>query len=349
VITQIIRHAAALAARGKRASRDVAKFLIDIDAHADGLSRALGDRTYFPSMGRAFGIHDPKPRCIYALPFRDRVVQHFFIDLTLTAIEKSLRAQTYACRVDKGTHRCLARAGELMRHRAWVLRVDMRKFFPSVDHSILRRLLDRTTPMTWRWLRDRFLDAPYGGERVSFYFPGDDLFTPISRPHGLPIGSLTSQIWANLYLGVMDDLIASHLGIGDFVRYCDDILVFHDDPAKLRNALEHIEHCAMRLRLRLHPRKTGLHRTTESLPFLGFVLSRRGSGIDIRLRHDNVERMRKRMRVMQAMFAAGAFRVEDVRSRLLAWQAHARHGHTRALLKREFDRFVLVCRSEDRG
>lgn len=142
-----------------------------------------------------------------------------------------------------------------------MLRVDVQRFFPSIDHAILRRLLDRVTPPALRWLRDVFLDAPLPDdavEPVAFHLPGDDLFTPFARPHGLPIGSLTSQIWANLHLAPLDHLLAAHLGLGEFVRYCDDVLVFADDPGRLRDALARLRSRAAELRLRLHPDKTRL-------------------------------------------------------------------------------------------
>ncbi|MEI7895151.1 MAG: reverse transcriptase domain-containing protein [Myxococcales bacterium] len=227
---------ASVAARGKRRSRDVARFLLDRASAVAELQEEIATRSYTPGIGRTFWVRDPKLRLIYALPFRDRVVQHLLMAQTLPFLEPSLAPQSYACRVGKGTHRCLERAAEWTRRRAYVLRLDMRKFFPSIDHAILRRLLQRTTPLPWRWLRDRFLDAPYVGEQVQYHFTGDDLLTPLQRPHGLPIGSLTSQLWANAYLSPLDHLLASHLGLGSFVRYCDDILVFDDDPGRLEDA-----------------------------------------------------------------------------------------------------------------
>jgi retron-type reverse transcriptase len=333
-----LRHLAAHAARGKRASREVARFLIDLDRHVDELAREIEARVYRPGKGRAFWIRDPKRRRIFALPFRDRVAQHLLIDETLPAIEASLRPQSHACRVGKGTHACLQRAADLFRTHRFVLRIDVRRFFPSVDHAILRRQLDRTTPPDWRWLRDRFLDAPADVERVTFHFPGDDLLTPLLRPHGLPIGSLTSQIWANVYLAPIDHLLATRLALGKFVRYCDDLLVFHDDPGRLRGALAAVDARATDLRLRLHPVKTRLHRTSDPVPFLGFVLRRRGDGVQIRLHHENIVRMRARMRLTRALFASGALLPGEITARVRAWIAHARHGHTRALLAAELAR-----------
>lgn len=335
---------AIVAARGKRRSRDVARFMLDVDLHSAALSRALASGLYRPSLGRCFRIEDPKPRWIYALPFRDRVAQHLLISRTLPGVERRMAPQSYACRVGYGTHRGLRRAIVLSRHRRFVLRVDIQKFFASIDHQIVRRQLDRTTPVEWRWLRDCFIDAelPAGAvEPVAFHFAGDELFTPTSRPHGLPVGSLTSQIWANVYLSPIDHLLASRLGLGDFVRYCDDLLIYADDRERLRDALVVVRERAAKLRLRLHPDKTRLFRTSDPVPFLGFVLRRRGEGVHVRLRQDNVRRMRQRVRAMKIEYAAGGLLPCEVTGRLRAWLAHAQHGHTRSLVEREQKAWVF--------
>jgi hypothetical protein len=340
-----ILHAACLAAaRGKRRSPDVAAFLLDRAAHLDALSHDLESRTYRPGPGRSFWINDPKRRRIFALPFRDRVAQHVLIATTLPSLERWFAPQSYACRTGKGTHRCLGRAIELTRTKRFVLRIDVRKFFPSIDHGILRRLLDPLTPPDLRWLRDAFLDAPVDCEHVAWHFPGDDLFTPYAQPHGLPIGSLTSQVWANAFLTPVDHLLASHLGLGTFVRYCDDILVFDDDPGRLRAALVAIEQRAHTLRLRLHPVKTRLHRTADPVAFLGFVLRRVDDRVQVRLRTENIRRFRQRMAVTRVLFEAGALEPTEVIAQVRAWLAHARHGHTRTLCERELAKLVFVRR-----
>lgn len=342
---EVLLPLARIAARGKRSARDVARFMLDVDRHVLALARELQDRTYHPQQGRCFRITDPKPRPIYALPFRDRVAQHYHIAATLPVIERSLVPQTYACRVGKGTHRALRRAIALFRHRRFVLRLDVQKFFASIDHDALRRGLGPCTPPELRWLRDRFIDAPLPTgaiERVAFHFPGDELWTPFDRPHGLPIGSLTSQIWANVYLSPLDQLLASRLGLPDFVRYCDDLLVMGDDPERLREALAAARERLYALRLRLHPDKSRLHRTSDPVTFVGFVLRRRSDGgVAVRLRQDNVRRMRQRIRAMQAEYRCGGLLPAEVTARLQCWLAHARHGHTRTLLEREHARWVF--------
>ncbi|MEB2322823.1 MAG: reverse transcriptase domain-containing protein [Sorangiineae bacterium] len=326
------------AARGKRRSPEVAMFLLDVAPRLDALAEELATHRYLPSRGRAFWIEEPKRRRIFALPFRDRVAQHLLIDATLPALERWFAPQSYACRRGKGTHRALRRAGELFRVKRFALRLDVRKFFPSIDHAHLRELLDPLTPPGWRWLRDVFIDAPVECERVAWYFRGDDLFTPHARPHGLPIGSLTSQIWANAYLTPLDHLLTGRLGLGTFVRYSDDLVVFDDDPGRLRDALAALAERAEQLRLRLHPGKTRLHRTTDPIAFLGFVFRRTGDGLRVHLRRENVQRFRARMATTRALFEVGALEPEDVVAQLRAWLAHARHGHTRALCERELAR-----------
>lgn len=323
------------AARGKRRSPDVARFLLDAERQALWLARDLGAGGWLPSAPRAFVLREPKPRLISALPFRDRVVQHLLIAATLPAIERSFAPQSYACRTGFGTHRCLAAAVELARRHRFVLRLDLAKFFPSIDHAVIARMLEPRTPARWWWVTERILRAPAHVEPVRFYFPGDDLFAPIERPHGLPIGNLCSQIWANLVLTPIDHLLASHLGLPAFVRYCDDLLVFGDDPARLRAAWAAVARRCDDLRLRLHPTKCRLHDTRERVAFLGFVLERRGDAVRIRLRRENVRRFRRRMRDLRLLHAIGAIEIEEVTSRIRAWLAHARHGHTRALCERE--------------
>jgi RNA-directed DNA polymerase len=337
-----LRPACMAAARGKRRSPEVAAFLLDPAAHVDALSRDLDSHAYRPGPGRAFWIQDPKRRRIFALPFRDRVAQHVLVAATLPSLERWFAPQSYACRSGKGTHRCLRRAIELTRTKRFVLRIDIRKFFPSIDHAILRALLDPLTPPELRWLRDAFLDAPVGCEHVAWHFPGDDLFAPFARPHGLPIGSLTSQVWANVFLTPVDHLLASHCGLGTFVRYCDDVLVFDDDRDRLRDALLAVEERASALRLRLHPVKTRLHRTADPVAFLGFVPRRVKDGVQVRLRTENAQRFRQRMSLTLALFESGAVDPAEVIAQIRAWLAHARHGHTRTLCERELSRLVFV-------
>ncbi|MCC6215910.1 MAG: RNA-directed DNA polymerase [Polyangiaceae bacterium] len=338
-ISALLR-AVEVAARGKRRSRDVAAFLLDGERAAAELGAELAAARWAPGIPRGFVIHEPKRRVISALPFRDRVVQHLLVGATLPSLERHAAPQSYACREGRGTHACLRRAAACARRSRWALRLDYAKFFHSVDHAVLLELLEPHTPPEWRAVTRAVLDGPAHLERVDFRFPGDDLFTPLDRRRGLPVGNLTSQVWANLMLTPIDHLLASHLGLGRFVRYCDDLLVFDDDPGRLRAAWDAVRARSDALRLRLHPTKCRLHRTTEAVAFLGFVLRREGDAVSVRLQQENVRRFRRRIAESRRLLAAGALEPSDLLAQLRAWLAHARHGHTRALVARELQRLA---------
>jgi retron-type reverse transcriptase len=331
------------AARGKRRSVDVARFMLDPWPAAAELSRQLHDRSYQPGEARAFFIEEPKRRLIAALPFADRVVQHLLVDSSMPAFERWFAPQSYACRKGFGTHRALRRAVELHRRHRWVLRLDIEKFFPSIDHELLRRTILPRTPRDLRWLARRIIRRGGPCEQVRHYFPGDDLLSPLYRQRGLPIGNLTSQVWANAFLTPLDHMIGSALGLGHFVRYSDDVLVYAHERRCLEQAKLAIEARCATLRLRLHARKSRIHRTTEAVRFVGFVLARRGDAVTVRLAAETVSRMRARMRTLMRLSAAGLADASAIRPRVVSWLAHAAHGHTRTLVAQQLSQLRFVC------
>jgi RNA-directed DNA polymerase len=131
----------------------------------------------------------------------------------------------FANRLGKGTHRALQCVQELARRYPYVLQCDLRQYFPSIDHAILRHTLARKIHDTdVLWLIDGILHSGRGVLRDAYdmvYFPGDDLFAPL-RPRGLPIGNLTSQFWANVYLNPFDHFVKRVLRCPGYVRYVDD-------------------------------------------------------------------------------------------------------------------------------
>jgi hypothetical protein len=137
-------------------------------------------------------------------------------------------------------------------------------------------------------------------------------------------GNPCSQIWANLVLTSIDHLLGSHLGLPRFVRYCDDVLVF-DDPEGLRAAWNAVARRRETLRLRLHATKCRLHRTSDRIAFLAFVLQLRVDAVRVALRTRNGQRFRRRMKVLRALYAGGAVDLDEITSRIRAWLAHARH------------------------
>ena len=213
------------AARGKRGKAAVAAFEFDLETNLFDLQAELKSGHYQPGAYTSFLIHDPKRRLISAAPFRDRVVHHALCNLIEPLFERQFIFDTYANRVGKGTHRALDRATQYLRRFRYVLPLDICQFFPAIDHAILFARLSRTLhdprvlDLCQRILRSGqdVLVAEY----QMTYFPGDDLFAA-HRPRGLPIGNLTSQFWANVYLNDLDHFIKRHLRVPGYVRYVDD-------------------------------------------------------------------------------------------------------------------------------
>ena len=170
--------------------------------------------------------------------------------------------------------------------------------------------------------------ARTGRSRCNRYYPGDNLFTPFERRRGLPIGNLTSQLFANVYLDGLDHFVKEVLRAPGYLRYVDDSALFHDDPAVLADWRGRIDTYLARRRLSLHPRKTCIAATAQPGAFLGYVLLPDGRR---RLPEDNVRRFRNRLRSMRDRIRAGTMTAEAARPRIASWVAHARHANTRRL------------------
>ena len=220
-------------------------------------------------------VRDPKQRLVSAAPFRDRVVHHALCAVIVPLFEGGFIANTFANRVGKGTHAAIRTYERYRDRHTHVLRADIFRYFPSIDHAILKAEFRRRVACERiLWLMDTIVDGSNPQETAALHFPGDDLFAPYRRRRGLPIGNLTSQFFANLYLNRFDHWVTEVLR-APYVRYVDDFALFHDDPALLAEWRARIECYLEGRRLRLHPRKTAILPTAEPAQFLGFVLASR--------------------------------------------------------------------------
>lgn len=207
--------AAHKAARGKRSLANVARFNFDLERNLVQLYDELTSRCYQPGRYRTFEIFEPKKRTISAAPFRDRVVHHALCNVLEPVFEPTFVFDSYACRRGKGTHAAVDRFQKFARRHRYVLQCDLRKFFPSVDHEILKQVIRRKIKDPGvLWLIDRIIDAANPQEAVDGMFPGDDLLTIAERRRGLPIGNQTSQFFANVIMNPFDHFVRDHLRIG---------------------------------------------------------------------------------------------------------------------------------------
>lgn len=335
--------AALAAAKGKRSRPDVARFLLNLEQELVRLQRVLVSGEYRPGPYRTFVVREPKPRLISATSFRDRVVHHALTRVLEPVFERRFLSTSFACRKGFGTHRALQRAWEGSQRYPLVLKCDVRKYFPSIDHAILKELLARVVKCRPTLdLAGRIIDGSNPQEEVMMHFPGDSLFTPLERRRGLPLGNQTSQFFANVYLNPLDQYVARHLRPGLYMRYVDDFLLFGEDKAGLREMRAAIEERLCALRLRIHAGKSRVYHTSDGLTFLGWrVFPNR-----LRLARANVRRFRRRLRGMQAAWGSREIEWADVTARVRAWIAHAEHGHTWRLRESLFARYLFPRREQ---
>ena len=318
------------AALGKRSQEAAAGFEYHLEDNLITLQEELQTKTYYPGAYSSFYIHEPKRRLISAAPFRDRVVHHALCNVIEPVFERSFVADSYANRVGKGTHRALDRAQYYARRYRYLLQCDVRQFFPSIDHVILRRILARKIrDPDVMWLVDRILESGVGvlsEEYEMVWFPGDDLLAAC-RPRGLPIGNLTSQFWANCTLNPFDHFVKRELRCPAYVRYVDDMLLFGDDKRQLWEWKRAVMERLAALRLTIHEERAQVRPVTEGFPFLGFVVypHRR------RLKRRKGVAYARKFRNLARDCAAGRMPLERLVASARGWASHASHGDTLGL------------------
>jgi retron-type reverse transcriptase len=226
---------------------------------------------------------------------------------------------SFACRAGYGTHRALDTLQRDLRGGTWVLKVDVSKYFYSIDHDILRTgLARRIACRRTLALVDQVL-ATYSAHD-EYYFPqsGDDLWSS-SRPRGVPIGNLTSQLFANWYLAALDTFVKRTLGWRRYVRYMDDLVFVGPSREAMADVRDAVCQQLTVLRLTPHPRKTQLFPVHHGVRFLGFRVYPHHR----RLLRANVARFNQRMRRYRRAVAAGAMSFEEVRLSLASFMGFA--------------------------
>lgn len=319
------------ASKGKRGHASVAAFEHRLEDNLLALQHELETQTYQPGGYASFYIHDPKERLISAAPFRDRVVHHALCNLIEPIFERSFIFDSYANRIGKGTHRALNRCQEFARRYAYVLQCDIKQYFPSIDHAILRDALAKKICDTQvLWLIDHILASGVGvlsNEYEIVYFPNDDLFAAL-RPRGLPIGNLTSQFWANVYLNAFDHFVKRELRCAGYVRYVDDFVLFSNSKTELWDSRAAIHKRLANLRLTLH---RGAHPrpVNEGIPFLGFQVfpERR------RLKRRKGIHFIRALETRIAAYARGEITLDTLSASVQGWLNHARYANTVGLQK----------------
>jgi len=333
------------AAKGKRGHPPAAQFEHRVADRLVQLQTELRDRTYRPGTYHHFYIHEPKRRKISAAPFRDRVVHHALCNLIEPVFDARFIPNSYANRVNKGTHAALDRLQAFARQHLYVLRMDVVKHFPSLDHAILRAEIARVVrDEGLLWLVDQIVASGKDvltDEYQMVYFPGDDLFAA-TRPRGLPIGNLTSQFWSNVYMNPFDWFIRRELRCDAYLRYVDDFALFSDSKAQLWAWKQAIIERLAHLRLTAHANEAQVARTQDGIPWLGFVVY----PTHRKLKKRNAVNFTRRLEHNIDLYEAGEISFAELDASVRGWINHVRYADTWGLRGHIFDNHPIKLRPE---
>jgi RNA-directed DNA polymerase len=250
---------------GKKQRSDVAVFQSRLMDNIMELYRDLKNKTYQHGEYQAFNISDPKPRLIHKAIIRDRLLHHLLYQETYDFFDRQFIYDSYSCRLDKGTHRAIRRFADFVRQvsdnnrrTAWVLKCDIRKFFASIDRKILKDILAKyVVDKNLLWLFGQVIDS----------------FNTVGKTGvGLPLGNLTSQLLANIYMNEFDQFVKRNLKIKYYARYADDFIFLSEDRKKLLVIFLRIDKFLINaLKLSLHPDKCFIKTIASGVDFLGWV------------------------------------------------------------------------------
>ena len=315
------------ARRDKRYEYETLVFSANLEDELVELLDELRSGRYRTGDYQRFFVHDPKTREVAALRFRDRVVQHALVAAMEPIYEHRFIADSFACRSGRGIHAATDRFTEFLRraHRKWdqtyVLKADVCKYFASVDHGRLKAAIRRyiACPPTLAVI-DEIVES-WNAETGK----------------GMPIGNLTSQLFANIYLHELDEFIKYERRWKFYLRYMDDFLLIGPNKAELQAMKFQIgEFLADRLCLSLNP-KTDVYPTAQGIPFIGFRFWRTHR----LLRKDRVQRTKRYLKSMARKYREGRIGAGQIQASIMAWIGHAKHANTYRLREHIFGNVVF--------
>jgi hypothetical protein len=348
--------------RNKRNTLNALAFEIDAETRLLDLQHELREHTYRPGRSVCFVTEGRKPREVFAADFRDRIVHHLLVSRTEPVFESRFIHDSYACRKGKGVLAASDRLTEFLRQvtangrrPAWALKLDVASFFPSIHKQTLYEIIARwVRDPELRWLTRtilfhdptadyRFKSGPRGvpaPEAPDYPIPSQKSLFGKDNELGLPIGNLTSQFWANVYLNGLDQFVKRELRCRFYVRYVDDLVLLHDDPDALRHWREEIrDFLAARLKLRLREPDVEARSVGRGIEFVGWktfgnhrVPGRQPlANCATRLRRFERWEMRPMWngaawRVDLTGKAAARSSVEQLHASLASYSGHLRHG-----------------------
>ena len=330
--TLIIAHKHAL--KGKRLNYYATDFNYNLIGRLIMLQVELRNNIYQPYPYRRKIITDPKLRLIEAPAYRDRIVHHAIHYYLCPFYERFFIRDSYACRPGRGIHGAAARVQHFLRiggPNLYVCQLDISKYYASINHDKLLELLQtKINDQQITNLLKIIIDSTDSGTEHDSLFKSDSYYFTKGR-RGIPIGNLTSQLFANIYLHQVDMYAKQTLKIRYYIRYMDDILIFHENKEQLRIWQEAMtKFLYEELYLTINPYKVRVYPTIQGIPYVGYVIYPHY----LRMRSSSVRRFKKRYRGQLRAMLAGQLEPEAIAKSFASWEAHASHANSKHLVKK---------------
>lgn len=335
--------AARKARAGKRFRSATTAFDAEFEKNIIALKCELQNETYECGPYREFYVQEAKKRFICAAPYRDRVVHHALCNIIEPIFDRTFVFDSYACRTGKGTHKAVERFSSFLRNpqNQYVLKCDIKKYFQSIDHDVLldgirKKIACRKTLSLIRKIIDSANTLRHK-ETALEYFKDDNLFTCLQRAKGIPIGNLTSQFFANVYLNDFDHYLKEDLHCRYYIRYVDDFVICHKSKEHLHAIKKVIVDYLDGYRLHIHEDKSQVIRASQGIDFLGF----RVFPTHRLVRKSNVIRYKRKLRLMQKQYETEFIELGEARQRIMSWLGHVKWANSFRMRKIIFDQIVF--------
>jgi retron-type reverse transcriptase len=318
--------------KDKRKKKDVQKFEWKLEENIFQLYRDLKSKKYKHGTYTSFHIQDPKQRHIHKATVRDRVLHHAIFKVVNPVFEPAFISHSFSCRVGKGTHKGIDNISSILRRVSgnsfkpcFALKCDIKKFFDSIDHNILIGIIQkRIRDKNVLWLLEEIIE--------SFTSSQSNVF----QRKGLPIGNLTSQFFANIYLNEFDQFIKHNLRVKNYCRYTDDFVIIADNRQYLADLIPKISNfLSAKLQLNLHPKKVSIRKFHQGIDFLGYVSLPHYRALRTKTR----QRIFKKFKERTAEYRAGAISSETLEQSLQSYLGVLSHADSYKLsqeLKNQF-------------
>ena len=323
------------AKKGKTKKRYVKRFKKDFRENILRLREELISKSYRPYPLKTFIIRDPKTRKISKSTFRDRIVHHALINVIKPLFEGSFIYDSHANEIGKGTLKAVERfdkfKGKVSRNNTrecYVLKADIKHYFEEINHDILMDILKKNIKdEEVLWLIKLIIHNQARGRQ---------------KIKGMPLGNLTSQFFAKVYLNELDQFIKHKLRAKYHIRYVDDFVILHNSKKQIEKWKEEISiFLEEKLGLELHPDKSQILRLEKGINFLGFRIF----NYHKLLRKSNMEHFERKLNQMRIMFEEGVINREEIVEKLEGWLAYAKNGDThkyRKYIIQNFNKFFPV-------